>query len=606
MKSITILLVMLLGLTGSTLSDSPDVPVTVKADRGTNSGIFKSINTPVSQKVNEASFRHRTVDIDVDLLEEKNIVLNLFDDTEFDVERVHVSEGAQGEFTWSGKIVGPISGTVNITVYGDAVAGTIQTDGQLFEINPASGGRVTIEEIDLDSLPSHVNPILPDIELLNDELSLFVADVENDTGDIIDLMVMYTKASRERYESAGGIVARIMNAVASLNNANIRSNIHSQYRLVHIGEVDYTETGDMYRSLYELTIRNDGIMENVHILRDTYGADIVSLITEDSNYCGIAWLMQGVSNAFSIYAFNVTKSSCLSSHTLSHEIGHNEGCMHDRANSAYPGSYPYSYGHRDTSLSPFIIKGFRTIMSYPCSGGVCPRIPYFSNPEVMYSGLPTGIDHDVDPNNSADNARSKNNTASTVANWRQSVEQTLPSTPSDLMVSAVSPIELLVSWSDNSDNEFGNYIERSLDGSNWKRIATTGPNSQSYTDNGLETSTTYHYRAQAFNGAGVTNYSESSSGTTHVTTTESPTNLMIKYQKGKNSGVKLKWTAPEIYWSFALYRDGVLLLDRRITSVLDTGYTSGDVVYTLYTVVDGVKSEPLELTFNSTNKGWTK
>jgi PKD repeat protein len=275
-----------------------------------------------------------------------------------------------------------------------------------------------------------------------------------------------------------------------------------------MAEVTYTKTGDMTDALYALRDTNDGIMDNVHTLRDTYGADIVSLINEDGNYCGIAWVMTNVSNGFNTNAFNVTYSSCLSSHTLSHEIGHNEGCMHDRANSSFAGSYPYSYGHRDTT------EGFRTIMSYSCSGGACPRISNFSNPSVLHNGVPTGIDHDVDPNNSADSARSKNNTASTVANWRQAVNQTAPAAPTGLLVSAMSGDETQVTWSDNADNEDGYFIERSLDGNAWQQIAATGPGASSYSDNGLDPNTMYHYRAQSYNGVGNSAYSNSDSAMT--------------------------------------------------------------------------------------------
>ena len=71
-------------------------------------------------------------------------------------------------------------------------------------------------------------------------------------------------------------------------------------------------------------------------------------------------------------------------------------------------------------------------MSYSCSGGACPRVPHFSNPNVNYNGAPTGIDHNVDPVNSADNVRSLNNNELIIANWRQSIESTIPSAPSNL------------------------------------------------------------------------------------------------------------------------------------------------------------------------------
>jgi hypothetical protein len=51
-------------------------------------------------------------------------------------------------------------------------------------------------------------------------------------------------------------------------------------------------------------------------------------------------------------------------------------------------------------------------MAYDCPGG-CLRIPYFSNPSVNYLGNPTGTV-------SQNNARSINNTRTTVANFRSS------------------------------------------------------------------------------------------------------------------------------------------------------------------------------------------
>ena len=94
-----------------------------------------------------------------------------------------------------------------------------------------------------------------------------------------------------------------------------------------------------------------------------------------------------------------TYSACMTSHTVTHEIGPNQDNHHDRANGGNGGAYPYSYGYRNTTA------GFRTIMAYSCPGGGCPRVNHMSNPNVLYNGWPTGIDDDIDPANSADNAR---------------------------------------------------------------------------------------------------------------------------------------------------------------------------------------------------------
>jgi hypothetical protein len=69
-------------------------------------------------------------------------------------------------------------------------------------------------------------------------------------------------------------------------------------------------------------------------------------------------------------------------------------------------------------------------MAYNCPGG-CPRRNYWSNPDVTYSGKPTGINHNVDPDNSADNARWLDEHSCTVAGYR---------TPPNLEPAAYLPI----------------------------------------------------------------------------------------------------------------------------------------------------------------------
>ena len=57
-------------------------------------------------------------------------------------------------------------------------------------------------------------------------------------------------------------------------------------------------------------------------------------------------------------------------------------------------------------------------MAYDCAGG-CPRVSHFSNPDVLYNGQPTGIDHTAA--DSADNARTINQTRFEMAAYRQEV-----------------------------------------------------------------------------------------------------------------------------------------------------------------------------------------
>ena len=94
-----------------------------------------------------------------------------------------------------------------------------------------------------------------------------------------------------------------------------------------------------------------------------------------------------------------------SDYALAHELGHNMGSAHDRANASVPGISSYSYGYG-------IEGSFGTIMSY-----FDPQVGMFSNPATTCSTSPfyaCGIAAG-DPNE-ANNALSLNNVASVVAN----------------------------------------------------------------------------------------------------------------------------------------------------------------------------------------------
>ncbi len=80
------------------------------------------------------------------------------------------------------------------------------------------------------------------------------------------------------------------------------------------------------------------------------------------------------------------------------------------------------------------------------------------------------------------------------------VEVSSIATPTRLAIVGVRVRSLDLSWTDNSDNETGFHVERSLDGTNWKRAhAAVGPGVTSFTDTGLASLTPYWYRIRAFN-----------------------------------------------------------------------------------------------------------
>ena len=82
-----------------------------------------------------------------------------------------------------------------------------------------------------------------------------------------------------------------------------------------------------------------------------------------------------------------------------------------------------------------------------------------------------------------------------------------PAAPTQLSAAAVSEFQVNLSWTDNSSNELGFKIERSLDGTNYVQIAQVLPNTTVYRDLNRFPDTKYFYRARAFNAQGNSAYS---------------------------------------------------------------------------------------------------
>jgi len=359
---------------------------------------------------NPTIMRSRSANVQFDRLSRQigsKIRLNLFDDANFVAVHDRVESNSPGITSWIGHLDGVPDSDVILVINGDIMVGNITAPGHGYQVQ-YTGAAHRVYQIDQSAFPPEAEPIpVETTDLLADQP---VALADNCTS--IDVMVVYDDDARAAAGGTAAMQALISLAVSETNIGYSRSNVAQRINLVHTAEVTYSEAGfDWVATLNRLTDPADGYMDNVHILRDTYGADETVLLVNNYNYCGIAWLMTSVSPSFASHAFSVVSRGCATGYyTFAHEMGHNMGSHHDRATAGGDqGAYTYSYGYQAPDRS------FRTVMAYDCPYG-CPRVNYWSNPDVLYNGQPTGVVYTAP--NSADNRLSLNNTACTVANWR--------------------------------------------------------------------------------------------------------------------------------------------------------------------------------------------
>jgi len=121
------------------------------------------------------------------------------------------------------------------------------------------------------------------------------------------------------------------------------------------------------------------------------------------------------------------------------------------------------------------------------------------------------------------------------------------SSPSDLAAVPVSATQIGLSWSDNSGDETGFVIERSLDTAFSAATSTmASPNQTAYNDAGLTAATTYYYRVKAVNASGSSAYSNVASAatpSTALTGPAAPTNLTaVRSGTSAHRSLTLYWT----------------------------------------------------------------
>ncbi len=347
------------------------------------------------------------------LAEPARVPLNLFDGITLTAIISRSESLTGGTKLLYGAVQDRPSSSVFILIRKDLLVASIRTPKEgLFRIRPVSdaGKLHVIQQIDENEFPPcGVTPrqVLRGADVKSDHKP---HESKRDDGSRFDVLVGYTGAAKSGAGDQNSIEMTVQLAVEETNQAYQLSGVNPRLRLVRTIEVSYTESTNWEGMLNHLTGKSDGQMDSIHALRDEHRADLVSLIVEDRTYCGMAWLMTSLSADFESHAFSLVSRTCATGYySFGHELGHNMGCCHDRGNHSGPSLYPYSFGWRFDAGG----NTYRTILAY--APGT--RIQRFSNPDVSYLSVPTGVP--IGQADAACNACSINNAASVIANWRQ-------------------------------------------------------------------------------------------------------------------------------------------------------------------------------------------
>lgn len=350
------------------------------------------------------------------------LVIPLKDDTSVTLRRTSLLETTKG-FEWRGLVEETGEPVTILSKHGTRLAGIVNYGGLIYVVKCVGGELHAVVEFSPDRMPPEHAPAsnvgLQKMNMREDPLvrqgdaSMMQPDAgplsslkmgsparrEEPKDTTITLLVAYTKNAASSYFHVEDLVDL---AVAEANQSFRASGIDNvRLEVARTYQTDYEESGSHFEHVYRFRNNGDGYMDEVHDMRDKYGADISALIVDDPNGCGLSIRIAADASD----AFAVMHHECMATmHTLSHEIGHLIGARHDRALDNTSRPFPYGHG---------FVNGndWHTIMSYKDSCNGCGRLPIWSSPKVKIKGVAAG-----DPN--TDNARVIREQAQRVARFR--------------------------------------------------------------------------------------------------------------------------------------------------------------------------------------------
>ncbi|KGM40484.1 hypothetical protein JY96_11720 [Aquabacterium sp. NJ1] len=291
-----------------------------------------------------------------------------------------------------------------ITVGTDAVFGTVLSNGNEYQIVTRQG-RTQIVDPNAAGWAKLRGPDQADPDEASQALAITVGGrtqkatttttpsggtlVPLAAGKIdttITLFMTYGPSYVAQWGTEAVARTRLSNIVQLANSAYSNSGTGVAFKIVGWAKV---AQADATPQVILPAMRADsGAFKGVAALKRTAGGAITVFFapfnptTSRSSTCGLAYVPGGGAGGMSLFNAQVGSSMFASLNdgqsngyycemlSLAHELGHNLGNAHDKANSSFPGVFAYSYGK---GLS----GQFGTVMSY-----ISPRVALFSSPQL--------------------------------------------------------------------------------------------------------------------------------------------------------------------------------------------------------------------------------
>ena len=312
--------------------------------------------------------------------------------------------------TLLGRLRDDDAGHVVLVVHEGVLSGSIARYGmhEHYEINTLEDGTVLIRLLDeiafMERCGTHddvaptdlaaAGSVRPEPTAQGGGLTVSLDEAPVDEADppviTMDIVVGYGAEARLAEGGTSAMEAKIIASVDRMNTAFANSGV-TNVELVLLGTIedpDYVFRGAISNTMASadelgyLDTHGDGLLDVVSQLRIDLGADLNAFVIKDTD--GSAGIARQPGRSCVVARTYMTSASI----TFVHEVAHNVGCRHAWGDSDCTSTY-----HGRAWRMDAVGSKYRTVMSYDADWT---RIPWFSNPDVLYAGVRTGATNGYD------------------------------------------------------------------------------------------------------------------------------------------------------------------------------------------------------------------